>query len=699
MNLKAILGLGGIPLRQFFPGSSITRVRGLKFPVFVSDRPVWYYPVLHPSYVLRTHREGFESPAEAIFRIDLTHFFEDASNWPRPEIVRLQPENVVVANTPEVARALINKMTSPIAVDLETSELRPYQRGAELLSAAFSDGKTTVAFSINHPRGPTMWGLKLLLETVGRHRWLAHNCAFELSWLLHYAKGKSVQSFDDSMAVARLAYERETVLDLASMSQIELGVNVKDLVKVDTTQILRQDLNTLLQYNGLDALACRLCWDRRIEDVDASDYQRLLGSIAATTRMELNGLPISVKRAEELKAHWLAKQRATRDSASRLPDVQKYEQDRAVEFKITSPVDIGRVLTEYSGLDLPKTPGRQIATDEITLAKHAKNPLANYVLADREASKIISTYLDPTLQASSLYPDGNLHPQYTTMFVATQRLSSRQPNIQNYPSRKHAEIRKQFVAPPGCVFAKFDYGQLEARVLAMASQDPVLCESIIDKFDIHSHWLGRLLEYYPGYLDRIAAQTGTTDEKKLRKRGRDIIKSDLVFNSLYGGGATAISERTQIPKTIIDKVLEEFWATYAGVREWHRMRRKEYRYFGTIRTLTGRVWRGLADGNAPINYPIQGTAADLVIDAMNELSELSVEADDSYLHPRLQIHDDISLFFPVDSVDQYIELVHPILTKVRYDWQCVPLTVEAKIGETDWYEFRDAGVYEGGYNE
>jgi DNA polymerase I-like protein with 3'-5' exonuclease and polymerase domains len=418
------------------------------------------------------------------------------------------------------------------------------------------------------------------------------------------------------------------VLDLGSMSRIELGVNVKDLLKVDTTQILRHDLTTLLLYNGLDAQACRLCWDRRVKDVDRSNYKRLLGSIAATTRMELNGLPVSVERAEELKAVWLAKQRATRDSAARLPDVRAYERDRAVEFKITSPVDIGRVLTTYSKLDLPKTRGRQFATDEQTLAKHSKNPLANYVLADREASKIISTYLDPTLEASSLYPDGHLHPQYTTMFVATQRLSSRGPNIQNYPSRKHAEIRKQFVPPPGCVFAKFDYGQLEARVLAMASQDPVLCQAIIDKFDIHSFWLDRLLEYYPRYLDRIAKQTGTHDEKKLRKRGRDIIKSDLVFNSLYGGGATVISERTQIPKATIDKVLEEFWATYTGVRSWHKERRREYRYYGTIRTLTGRVWRGIADGNAPINYPIPGTAADLVINAMNELSELSVQTGD-----------------------------------------------------------------------
>jgi len=84
---------------------------------------------------------------------------------------------------------------------------------------------------------------------------------------------------------------------------------------------------------------------------------------------------------------------------------------------------------------------------------------------------------------------------------------------------------------------------------------------------------------------------------------------------------------------------------------------------------------------------------------MNELAELSVQQGDPYLHPRLQIHDDISLFFPADSVDRYMEIVHPILTKVRYDWQCVPLTVEAKIGEVDWYEMHDAGMYEGGYNE
>jgi DNA polymerase-1 len=293
------------------------------------------------------------------------------------------------------------------------------------------------------------------------------------------------------------------------------------------------------------------------------------------------------------------------------------------------------------------------------------------------------------------------------MIVSTLRLSSRDPNIQNWPSRKHKELRRQIAVlrdemirryGKALLMVKFDYGQLEARVLAMASKDKLLCGSIIDHFDIHTHWLNVILdEFFPDYLDRLAEATGQTEETKIRKAGRDIIKSDLVFNALYGGGVDEISNLTSIPLETVIKIIARFWQNYKGVKDWHHERRNEYRDTGAIKTLTNRVRRGIMTGNEPINTPIQGTAADIVIEAMNEIAALARRNKDIFLHPRINIHDDLTFLVPEDELEDYIDVIHPILTKVRFPWQCVPLTAEVSIGD-NWASMHPVYTFEGSYN-
>jgi DNA polymerase I-like protein with 3'-5' exonuclease and polymerase domains len=133
------------------------------------------------------------------------------------------------------------------------------------------------------------------------------------------------------------------------------------------------------------------------------------------------------------------------------------------------------------------------------------------------------------------------------------------------------------------------------------------------------------------------------------------------------------------------------------VRNWLKARHREYRDTGAIRTLTGRVRRALLWGNEPINTPIQGTAADIVVDAMNAMTETALRQRDRYLLPRMQIHDDLTFILPDDAdLPRYIESISACLVAVRFDWQIVPLTVEAKIG-TNWAELEEFAVFTGGY--
>jgi DNA polymerase I-like protein with 3'-5' exonuclease and polymerase domains len=239
---------------------------------------------------------------------------------------------------------------------------------------------------------------------------------------------------------------------------------------------------------------------------------------------------------------------------------------------------------------------------------------------------------------------------------------------------------------------------MQVRNLAMASEDRKLVKHLIDGRDIHTDWLNNLLTMHPDYLQHLSDKTGETDDKKIRKEGRNIIKSDFVFNSFFGGGADNVSARTSIPLRICQELQSELWEEYRDVRSWHKLRRNEYRDTGTVRGLTGVVLgRVIKIGNEPINFPIQNAEAEIVFRAQNELSQLSLHRSDPYLHPRINVHDDLTFILPNDErMDKYIVDIADVMLKVRFDWQIVPLVIEIKFGP-NWCDLEDLVTLEGDY--
>lgn len=716
LPLKAIVGVGGVPLTRFYPKQNITRLHGVKFPVQIGQKVLWYYPVLHPSYALRTGDD--RSPAFYTLRADMRRFFREVDNWPEPKIWTPRPEDVKQPATEAEARAILATMVGPLGLDLETQKLKPYLIGAALLTAAVSDGTTTMAWSINHPEAPTSWGLDLLLEIAATRQWVAHNANFELQWLIYMARqaGKEWRSarFDDSQACGRVYYEREKLGDkymaLELMTRIELGTDVKTLHVLNMDNMAAEPLSEVLPYNGLDAQACVLLFNAMRPRVDNDNYERLVQTTEATVRMELMGLPFNLDVAAELKTEWQAKKDAAIKDVRSIYEVKQFEATKQIEFKISSPQDVGEALVLFGNVPLPKTSkkgddgvmveGVQWSTTDDNLLKFAPgNPLAIAVLADREASHQMSTYIDSTFKYCAETVDGLLHPGYTVMFTATTRLSSRGPNIQNYPSRKHKPIRRQLKAPPGHILLSADLGQIDARVYACETKDRNLCESFINDEDIHSLWRDQALELYPQYLTRLARETNETDEKKILKGARNIIKSDFVFASFYGSLAKQINERTGIPMDIVHELLHRFWKKYPQAFKWLKNQRQIYADTGMIQSLCGMIRRGIMWGNEPINSPVQTGTSHLMNDALIDLSKQSLERHDPYLHPRLQIHDDILLIVPdqEDAIEGYIKIVGEAMTKVRYDWQIVPIIVEFKVGY-DWADMEEITVVKGDWH-
>jgi uracil-DNA glycosylase family 4 len=699
-NFKAILGIGSVPLQRYLPRQAITRIHGTRFPVQIGNKTLWYWPVLHPSFVLRSG--GERSPAYAVFRSDIKCLFQSMDKWAPAKIIQPDPAAVIVPTSMEEAISILDKMNSPVAIDLETQNLRPYQHDSALLTAAISDGNLTMAFPIDHPETPSDWGLAFLLYVASERQWIAHNAIMELTWMLFYAQKHNIpfepHDFDDSMACGRLYHARETILGLDILSRIHIGVDVKTLSKVNLHNMASEPLSKILPYNGIDAWASAIIVKKLRDKVKESNYQRLLGGIRSTAQMELMGLDIDEAASLALKDEWGGKAATAQQSASQIYEVRQFQATKQIEFNIASAQHVGDALVEFGRVKLPKT-GKQWNTDEDTLRSAAgDNPLAMAALDYREASKQVSTYVEPVLAAHKNNIDHRLHPSYSTMLTATGRLSSESPNVQNFPKRRHRELRKQIVAPPDHLLVSFDYGQLEARVFGFASACKGLCPSIINKIDIHSKWRDRALDMHPAYIDQLALKTNETKEDKILKGGRDIIKSDFVFASFFGSTAEACADRTGMPLRITRDLLAEFWYEYPGVGKWVKARRQEYMDTGSITLLTGMERHAILWLNEPLNSPIQGTAAHLVIDAQNACYALAKEHNDPYLFPRINIHDDLTFILPEepDLLTAYIEIIAEQLVAVRYPFQIVPLSVEVKVGKS-WDAFVEREVFTGDY--
>lgn len=695
LKIKAILGVGNAPLQKFFPDARIGKIHGLKFPVKLGSRHVWFYPVHHPAFLLRQeseYRNG--SPALPVFRADIRTFWKQVDTWEPPNVLDLHPRQVTLCRSREEAEGFLRGMHEPLAVDIETTCLRPYMRGAQILSAAFSDGTTTIAFPISHPDAINDWGLPLLLETVARRRWVAHNVAMELAWFRFFGPEHAYLNYDDTMALGRLAHDRAEMLSLEDMSVLHLGCNVKDLSKIVVTRLKEYPVNDVLRYNGLDVLATRPIYDRLISRVDKEGYRRFLDAIDSTVGMELRGLPISQEVARQFKQQWGPMRERGQREAQNYYEAREFTRVHGVPFNISSSTHIGQALTEFAKIDLPTTQSGVYSTEEKVLAPYRQsNPLVDAVLSYREATKLESTYIDPILDAPNQFVDDKIHPTFTVMFTATARLSSRYPNIQNVPRRKHGEIRRIVMPPSGHIFLAYDYGQLEVRVLAMASKDPRLIEAIIQRTDMHVYWRDKLLVLYPDYRHHAAQRAGEDadkiPEKKLMKIMRDTVKNEFVFASFYGSTPPSCSKRMGVPLDIMEELANQFWGEFQGVDAWIKDRRREYEKTGDSYTLTGRRRHGIMSGNEPINNPIQGTAADIVTAAMNELTQYSREIGNDYFHPRINIHDDLVFIIPeTDEIYTYINTIREKMVKVRWPWQIVPLMVEGRAGD-NWHALEE----------
>jgi DNA polymerase-1 len=346
------------------------------------------------------------------------------------------------------------------------------------------------------------------------------------------------------------------------------------------------------------------------------------------------------------------------------------------EFNIASPRQLGDVL--FNKLNLPKPfkygKGRAISTAVDVLEGLAEeHPIARMVLDYRQLTKLKSTYVD-TLPALINPSTERLHTTFGQTGTATGRLSSANPNLQNIPIRTELGrgIRAAFIAEPGHVLLTADYSQIELRLLAHFSRDPLLVEAYRRDDDIHTLTASQVFGVPPLMV--------TPDHRRQAKV--------VNFGIVYGLSPFGLSQQLGIEPAEAKLFIANYFEKYKGVRAFIDKTLEEARRDLKVKTLFGRIrpipdinsknanQRGFAERTA-VNTPLQGTAADLIKAAM---IRIDAALQDRGLKSRmtLQVHDELVFEVPEKEVETMQSLVREHMEKVHA--LAVPLLVEMEVG-------------------
>ena len=351
-------------------------------------------------------------------------------------------------------------------------------------------------------------------------------------------------------------------------------------------------------------------------------------------------------------------------------------------FNISSPQQLGRVLFEDLKLPAPVKygKGKTISTAADVLEDlAADHEIVRKVLEYRQLTKLKGTYVD-ALPALIDPQTGRLHTSFNQTGAATGRLSSSNPNLQNIPIRTALgrEIRAAFVPRPGWKLIVADYSQIELRLLAHMSRDPVLVEAFRNGEDIHT---------------RTAAEVMGVPPLMVTPEARRAAKA-VNFGIVYGISPFGLAAQLGISQREAQTYIESYFARYAGVRKFIDATVAEVRKTGVTRTLFGRERpipdinsrnpsaRGFAERTA-VNSPLQGTAADLIKLAMVRI-DAELERRGARAAMLLQVHDELVFEAPAEDVNEIAALAKREMEQV-YRLE-VPLLADVGIGD-NW---RDA---------
>ena len=410
---------------------------------------------------------------------------------------------------------------------------------------------------------------------------------------------------EDPNTLSELA-ARELSLELPSLETL---TKPRRGARVPLDEVSAEELGALL---GKEASAVMRLWaplERALESAQLLGLQQTLELPLSEllAQLELYGVLVDISVLAELGT---------------FIDARLLEQEREAQtivgrpFNVHSPRQLETLLFDELGLAHQKRTKTSRSTDAATLEALAdEHPLPRVVLEIRKLAKLKSTYIE-ALPGLVHADTGRIHTRWGQAVAATGRLSSSDPNLQNIPIRTELgrKIRSAFVAPPGHQLVSADYSQIELRVLAHLSHDPVLTQSFLSAEDVHARTAMEIFGLAPGDV---------TSEHRRRAKA-------VNFGVIYGQGEQGLSKSLGISRAEAGQFIAAYFRRYEGVRAFMETTLEQARLTGTVRTLLGRLrrvsdiksshfGRRAAAERIAMNTPIQGTAADLLKLAMLRL--------------------------------------------------------------------------------
>ncbi len=361
---------------------------------------------------------------------------------------------------------------------------------------------------------------------------------------------------------------------------------------------------------------------------------------------------------------------------------EKIYTDSGHRFNINSPKQLGDVL--FNKMLLPKPmkygKGKVVSTAQDVLEELAEtHPIAALVIEHRQLQKLKGTYLDALPQLVD--PEGRIHTTFNQVGTATGRLSSTNPNLQNIPIRTAIgrEIRAAFIAAPGNLLMSADYSQIELRLMAHFSQDPLLLNAYRTGQDIHT---------------LTAAEVFGVDPATMSKETRARAKA-VNFGIVYGISPFGLAAQLNIPQNEAKLYIETYFDRYKGVRHFIDATLDAVRREGAVRTWFGRIrpipdiqsrnpnMRGFAERTA-VNTPLQGTAADLIKLAMIRI-DAAITTRKLRSRMTLQVHDELLFDVIPTEAEELQQLVkHEMENVAEFS---IPIVADVGLGD-NWRDIK-----------
>jgi len=647
---------------------------------------------------------GLEAPAPDLERLldlfrelDFQTLVKKVAEASAPAPEAVEHDYVTITNAEELDAMIAElREAGRFAWDTETTGLRALE--VDLVGASFC-ARPGRAFYVPFnqipdvlPGGPPalIEALRPLLEDEGLER-VGQNHKYDALVLSRYGVEVPPPDFDTLVASYTVhgATRRHGLDDLA--------LHYFDLAKIPTTELIGTGRKQVTMAEvPIDRVAEYACEDADVtwrlrevlgRELEETGNQALFHDlemplVPVLTAMERRGIRLDVSQLEGLRKDLAVDMEAAEDEVRALAGEPG--------MNVNSTKMLGAVLfeklriQEEAGVKKPKRTKTGWATDHATLTQHyAEVPIVQRLLAYREVSKLKSTYVDALPQFVNPRT-GRVHCHLSQTTAATGRLASSDPNLQNIPVRteRGRKLREAFVPREAdgageWVLLAADYSQVELRIMAHLSGDPGLTEAFARGDDIHASTASVIFDVEPDQIDR-----GMRSQAKA-----------INFGLLYGMGPQRLARDTGLSVAEAKAFIERYFAAFPRVREWIDAVLDGARANGYVETLMGRR-RSIPDinssnnrarvfaENTAVNTPVQGSAADVIKQAMIDL-EARLEGSELAGSMLLQVHDELLLEVPRSELEATTELVRDCMENaVTLD---VPLVVDFGSG-ANWLE-------------